>query len=205
MLTFSTLSHYDNKSSLVKRNHRRSKRSLWTIAKQKNGFLLAIFDKPPKPDNVIPNLHLNSIPHSPPPVTKPTYGPPPLPPFTYKPSPFSYVSRQNHHIPFYNAPFYHPSIYHHYPTYLPPPTTTTPSPLIGAPAFNSSIQILNNSSFQLSRLSSPNITFDDAPKLVFGVSFRIRRVYGCEESDKLNCDTLEAEGSVVDCDTPRFR
>ena len=172
---------------------------MWTIAKKKDGFLLAILDQPPMPTIVIPSLRPKPLTYRPPLVTKPTYGPPPLTPLTYESPPFTYIDRKYHHNPFHTAFGYYPSIYHTYQSNVPPPTTTTPTPVMGAPAFISLNNSLNNG------LISPNIKFDDAPKLVFGVSFRIRRVYGCEESDKLNCDTLISQGNVVDCDVPRFR
>ena len=46
--------------------------------------------------------------------------------------------------------------------------------------------------------------FDDAPELVYGIAFRVRRIYECGEKG-LDCDQLEAEGKIVDCETPRFR
>ena len=46
--------------------------------------------------------------------------------------------------------------------------------------------------------------FDDAPELVYGIAVRVRRIYECGEKG-LDCDQLEAEGKIVDCETPRFR
>ena len=46
--------------------------------------------------------------------------------------------------------------------------------------------------------------FDDAPELVYGIAFRVRRIYECGEKG-LDCDQLEAEGKIVDCEIPRFR
>ena len=50
----------------------------------------------------------------------------------------------------------------------------------------------------------PKVTFDDAPKIVYGISFRVRRKYECGEKD-FDCDQMIAEGNVVDCNIPRFR
>ena len=51
----------------------------------------------------------------------------------------------------------------------------------------------------------PKVTFDDAPEIIYGISFRVRRKYACGEKDEVDCDKLEAEGNVVDCDIPRFK
>ena len=50
----------------------------------------------------------------------------------------------------------------------------------------------------------PKVNFDDAPTAVYGVTFRVRRAYMCGEKG-MDCDTLEAQGKVVDCEIPRFR
>ena len=48
------------------------------------------------------------------------------------------------------------------------------------------------------------VTFDDAPKLVYGIAFRVRRAYTCGEQG-IDCEELERQGKVVECDINRFR
>ena len=48
------------------------------------------------------------------------------------------------------------------------------------------------------------INFDDAPQPVYGIAFRIRKYYGCDELEQ-RCDEFENNGNVIDCDIPRFR
>ena len=49
-----------------------------------------------------------------------------------------------------------------------------------------------------------DVKFDDAPKIVYGIAFRVRRFYDCNEEGQ-ECGKLETEGKVVQCDVSRFR
>ena len=46
--------------------------------------------------------------------------------------------------------------------------------------------------------------FDDAPQPVYGIAFRIRKYYSCDELEE-GCGEFENSGRVIDCDIPRFR
>jgi hypothetical protein len=48
------------------------------------------------------------------------------------------------------------------------------------------------------------VSFDDAPEIVYGIAFRVRRIYDCNEPGQ-DCGKLESEDKVVKCDIPRFR
>ena len=49
-----------------------------------------------------------------------------------------------------------------------------------------------------------DVKFDDDPEIVYGIAFRVRRFYECNE-DGQGCGKLETEGKVVQCDVSRFR
>ena len=49
-----------------------------------------------------------------------------------------------------------------------------------------------------------DVKFDDAPEIVYGITFRVRRFYDCNEEGQ-DCGKLETEGKVVQCDVSRFR
>ena len=107
---------------------------------------------------------------------------PGLPPVTPRPSPII-VTHDYHPPPIYVAPTYPPPPAPEYlPPYLPPALLPPSRP----------------------RTTSPPVMFNDAPKLVYGISFRVRRRYVCGKNG-IDCLTLEKQGKVVDCDIPRFR
>ena len=49
-----------------------------------------------------------------------------------------------------------------------------------------------------------NVRFDDAPEPVYGIAFRVRRIYDCNDPGQ-DRGELESEGKVVECNIPRFR
>ena len=49
------------------------------------------------------------------------------------------------------------------------------------------------------------IKFDDAPEMVYGWVIRTRSFTPCKGEIKKECDRLEREGKVVQCNIPRFR
>ena len=107
---------------------------------------------------------------------------PGLPPVTPRPLP-TIVTHDYHPPPIYVAPTYPPPPAPEYlPPYLPPALLPPSRP----------------------RTTSPPVMFNDAPKLVYGISFRVRRRYVCGKNG-IDCLTLEKQGKVVDCDIPRFR
>ena len=89
---------------------------------------------------------------------------------------------------------YHPPPIYVAPAYLPPPAPEYLPPYL-PPAFLPPSRPTT---------TSPPVMFNDAPKLVYGISFRVRRRYVCGENG-IDCLTLEKQGKVVDCDIPRFR
>ena len=84
-----------------------------------------------------------------------------------------------------------------------PPTIYSPPPLSYGPPGSYSPPPTNGYGPPPS-YDPPMVNFDDAPTAVYGVTFRVRRAYMCGEKG-MDCDTLEAQGKVVDCEIPRFR
>ena len=84
-----------------------------------------------------------------------------------------------------------------------PPTIYSPPPLSYGPPGSYSPPPMNGY-LPPPSYDPPMVNFDDAPTAVYGVTFRVRRAYMCGEKG-MDCDTLEAQGKVVDCEIPRFR
>ena len=84
-----------------------------------------------------------------------------------------------------------------------PPTIYSPPPLSYGPPGSYSPPTMNGY-LPPPSYDPPMVNFDDAPTAVYGVTFRVRRAYMCGEKG-MDCDTLEAQGKVVDCEISRFR
>ena len=65
-------------------------------------------------------------------------------------------------------------------------------------------KVLSMVSYEIKSGLIKQVEFDDAPQPVYGIAFRIRRHYSCDELEQ-GCGEFEDKGNVIDCDLPRFR
>ena len=50
----------------------------------------------------------------------------------------------------------------------------------------------------------PKVNFDDAPEIIYGIAIRLRRDNDCMDS-RQECEQLELDGKVFECNISRFR
>ena len=115
---------------------------------------------------------------------------PPVPNYSSPPS--DYLPPPPPHYPPPNSSYLPPA-----PNYSSPPSNYLPPPPPHYPPPNHHQEYTPHAYVR-------TITFHDAPKLVYGISFRVRRAYECDEKG-LDCEKLESENKVVECDISRFR